>query len=239
MIYLLLLFQQPTPPPVQTSPDPGNITLLFWGAGIAIVTAIITSLVQHILTLRVEKTKFERDQEAKKIDFEREQEAEKIKWEREQKLELDRRMQEGALSKANLKGYDLQDHYLPEADLTKANLTGANLARANLEGANLTRATLEGANLTKVRLKGANLERAILIKADLTGADLSGASLHGADLRGANLHGAKLYDVDLPNALFMGDVYRAQTNLDRAYYDDHTEWPDGFNPMAAGATKVD
>ena len=239
MIYLLLLFQQPTPPPAQTSPDPGNITLLFWGAGIAIVTAIITSLVQHILTLRVEKTKFERDQEAKKIDFEREQEAEKIKWEREQKLELDRRIQEGTLSKANLKGYDLQDHYLPEADLTKANLTGANLAKANLEGANLTRATLEGAILTEVKLKGANLERAILIKADLTGADLRGASLHGANLRGANLHGAKLSEAYLPNDLFMGDVHRVRTNLDWANYDDKTQWPDGFDHVAAGAIKVD
>ena len=232
VIYLLLLFQQPTPPSAQTSLDPGN-TILLLGAGIAIVTAIITSLVQHILTLRVEKTKFERDQEAKKIDFEREQEAEKIKWEREQKLEFDRRIQEGTLSRANLKGYDLQDHYLPEADLTKANLTGANLAKANLEGADLTRATLEGAVLTEVKLKGA-----ILIKADLSGANLSGANLNGANLSGASLRGANLIGANLSGTNLSG-ANRPLAKLPEAIYDNKTKWPDGFDPVSAGATKVD
>ena len=221
VIYLLLLFQQPTPPSAQTSLDPGN-TILLLGAGIAIVTAIITSLVQHILTLRVEKTKFERDQEA-----------EKIKWEREQKLEFDRRIQEGTLSRANLKGYDLQDHYLPEADLTKANLTGANLAKANLEGADLTRATLEGAVLTEVKLKGA-----ILIKADLSGANLSGANLNGANLSGASLRGANLIGANLSGTNLSG-ANRPLAKLPEAIYDNKTKWPDGFDPVSAGATKVD
>ena len=88
------------------------------------------------------------------------------------------------------------------------------LRRANLSGADLSWTTLGSADLSSANLSGAdlssaNLGRAILRGADLTGANLSSTDLHEADLRRSNLTGAK--------------------------YNDNTSWPDGFDPVAAGA----
>lgn len=106
----------------------------------------------------------------------------------------------------------------------RANLIGASLFRANLKGANLSEANLEGANLFEAKLEGANLEGAKLYGANLAGANLDGAKLYGADLYGANLEGAKL----------------VAANLKDACYSAHrTHWPEGFDPIAAGAINAD
>ena len=72
--------------------------------------------------------------------------------------------------KANLRGANLRD-----ADLWDADLRGANLRDADLWGANLRDANLRGANLW-----GANLRDANLRDADLRGANLRDADLWGA-----------------------------------------------------------
>ena len=69
------------------------------------------------------------------------------------------------------------------------------------------------------RLSSANLSGADLRRARLSDADLSAASLWGADLRGADLCGADLCGAD----------------LSEAKYDRETRWPEGFDPIAAGA----
>ena len=51
-----------------------------------------------------------------------------------------------------------------------------------------------------------------------SGADLQGIDLSDADLTGANLSGAK---------------------LSGAKYSANTKWPEGFDPVAAGAEMVD
>lgn len=51
------------------------------------------------------------------------------------------------------------------------------------------------------------------VRLDLRGTTPSETDLRGADLRAADLTGAK--------------------------YDDNTQWPDGFDPEAAGAEKLD
>ena len=79
---------------------------------------------------------------------------------------------------------------------------------ADLSGVNFSGSDLSGRNLSGANLSGANLSRARLTRADLTGANLRGANLTGATLRGANLKGA-VADTD-------------------------TQWPEGFNPVAAG-----
>ncbi len=109
---------------------------------------------------------------------------------------------------AYLKGAYLKGAYLFRANLTRANLEGVNLEGANLEGANLYKANLKGANLS-----GASLPNVDFRGANLTGADLSQANLTGADLREADLKGA---------------------NLQRATANERTDWPKGFNPVAAG-----
>ncbi len=57
-----------------------------------------------------------------------------------------------------------------------------------------------------------------LVGADLSGLDLSGANLRGADLRDADLSGAR---------------------LSSAKYNANTQWPAGFDPVAAGAEMVE
>jgi uncharacterized protein YjbI with pentapeptide repeats len=55
------------------------------------------------------------------------------------------------------------------------------------------------------------------------GANLSGADLEGADLKGANLAGADLTGTNLEGA-----------NLEGAKANEDTDWPEGFDPVAAG-----
>lgn len=64
--------------------------------------------------------------------------------------------------------------------------------------------------------------------------DLTGANLTGADLRLANLQWANLSEANLSAANLTGaDVTGAE--LHGATYDGLTQWPDGFDPVAAGA----
>jgi len=72
-------------------------------------------------------------------------------------------------------------------------------------------------------LRGADLSGATLLAATLEGADLTGASLRGADLRKA-----RLWKADLTGADLTGAVYSLATS-----------WPSGFDPVAAGAKRVD
>ena len=120
------------------------------------------------------------------------------------------------LCNANLHDADLRDADLCNANLYGANLYGANLRSANLRGANLYGAdlriaNLRGANLYGADLRIANLRDADLRDADLCNANLYGANLYGADLRSANLRGANLRsadlrDVDLRNAKIADEV---------------------------------
>jgi hypothetical protein len=116
------------------------------------------------------------------------------------------------LRDAGLRGVNLDEANLCEADLAgaafvEASLIGANLFKANLQGArlggaNLVLADLQGANLIEADLAEANLEYANLREANLERADLSGVNLTGSDITGANIsacrmQGTKLGDLDL------------------------------------------
>ena len=65
-------------------------------------------------------------------------------------------------------------------------------------------------------MAGASLEETILYNTDLRAANLS-----GADLSKANLTGVQL----------------CKNGIEGAFFDDHTLWPAGFDPIAAGAVK--
>ena len=80
-----------------------------------------------------------------------------------------------------------------------------------------------GADLQDIDLSEADLSWADLREANLAGADLSEAHLYGVDLRGASLR-----EADLRSA-----------NLSGARYDANTQWPEGFDPEAAGAEMVE
>ena len=131
----------------------------------------------------------------------------------------------------NLAGHNFRASRLRHFDFSGANLSGANLSESDWTGANFSGADLSGADLgasvlKKADLSGANLSGANLRISWLNGADLSGANLEEADLKGSWLGGANLTKANLTGA-----------NLSRVFYDDKAQWPKGFDPTKAGATK--
>jgi hypothetical protein len=86
---------------------------------------------------------------------------------------------------------------------------------------------LRGADLQGAHLIGARLYRADLGSVDFSGADLYGANLFNTDLTGANLAGADLRGANLDAELGLADLHGATA-------DQHTTWPDGFDPQRAG-----
>jgi hypothetical protein len=129
----------------------------------------------------------------------------------------------GWLEDDSLKGTVLSEANLKSANLFGAHLQDADLEYAHLEDAILANATLAGANLFRANLEGANLEYA-----DLEGAELANANLKYAHLEDAILADASLRDADLEGAI-----------LEDATYTSSTDWPDGFDPIKAGAVKVE
>jgi hypothetical protein len=150
---------------------------------------------------------------------------------------LQQRAQEDQLKRQLIRemGSSIREVAVPAVEELKArgwledgSLRGASLMRANLQGASLMGAVLRGASLTGAVLQGANL-----VGANLQGADLGEADLQGVDLWGANLQGADLEEANLQGAYLRG------AELQGARYDAYTEWPEGFDPTAAGAVKMD
>ncbi len=146
-------------------------------------------------------------------------------------------LSEAYLKQAYLSGADLSDANLSKVNLTdgelsEANLNGANLSQAYLNKANLSQATLIRANLRSADLSDANLRDTNLSDATLSWTNLSGTSLREANLSGANLVGAKFTSLDLRGANLSGakltGVNLDEANLDRAYYNDETDFPIGF-----------
>ncbi len=149
----------------------------------------------------------------------------------------------GNLTRARLDNADLTDANLVGATLKRVVLTNANLTDADLADANLVGATLAGANLTRARLDNADLTDAFLAEANLTGANLEDANLTNAELWGANLTRVDLGGVNLTHArLFGANLTYANlknTNLVHVYCNNATQWPEDFDPKAAGAINVD
>ena len=124
---------------------------------------------------------------------------------------MQRGVPEDGTYKGEATGPDMTTFF--RAYVQSAELRGAYLSEADLFHADLSAADLRGADLGGANLNSADLSRADLSRANLVGADLSDADLRGTDLRG-DLIGTILAD---------------------AQYDEYTAWPEGFDPLAAGA----
>lgn len=126
-----------------------------------------------------------------------------------------------SVRKAIFKDADVKGAWLTDADFTEADMremrgdpliTGSHFDRANLQGL-----TIKVANCT---FKGANLRDCVIVGYTY------GCDFSGADLRGVNLRPAALADGPAAN------------RWKGTRYDDDTAWPDGFDPVAAGAVLV-
>jgi len=128
----------------------------------------------------------------------------------------------GLISDTDLSGLDMQ-----HSDLKKMSLVYRKLRAADFSGSDLSDASLQGCDLRAAVFANSNL---------------SGTTFYQADLRGANLQGATLVRNDFREARLEGTDFRGATieNIDfRATYDKSTQWPEGFDPDAAGAVRVD
>ena len=100
---------------------------------------------------------------------------------------------------------------------------------------------LEDGSLIGAYLGGANLQEAYVIDVNLQGANVHGTNLRGAHLGGANLQGATLLNVYLQGAKLYGANLRGAILVDvylqGAKYNEHTKWPEDFDPKSAGAIK--
>lgn len=147
-------------------------------------------------------------------------------------------LEDAILVGAHLEGAMLADAYLTDAHLNEAHLENALLIGAHLDNAwmnrvHLANASLNLAHLAGSLLTGADLAGADLDRADLGGAPLDGANLEGAQLTRARLDGAMLDGANLRNAVLSG------ASLDGAQYTADTAWPEGFDPDAAGAVRIE
>jgi uncharacterized protein YjbI with pentapeptide repeats len=103
--------------------------------------------------------------------------------------------------RANLTNQDLKYEYeLPNSNLSKAILRGIDLNDRDLSGINLSGADLSCANLAHAKLPYSNLSNT-----NLSDADLRGTDLRGTDLRGANLQNTKVEKENLKNAILNGN----------------------------------
>ena len=123
----------------------------------------------------------------------------------------------------------LQEAHLSSAQLGNARMLHANLSNADLSSADLADAVITNAYLTGADLSNATLARAILKDTDLSDADLQGADLSDADLTGATLQGVRYRSKKLNLLDAQGKPYTLEP----------TQWPQGFDPQAAGAICVD
>jgi uncharacterized protein YjbI with pentapeptide repeats len=97
-----------------------------------------------------------------------------------------------------------------------------------LQEAHLHCAVFVYANLQAVDFRNAGAGQAFFIGSNLRDTDLRDVSLKKADLTDAYIIGANFRNADLSDAIF--------TN---AKYDKTTKWPDGFDPVEAGAVFYD
>jgi uncharacterized protein YjbI with pentapeptide repeats len=152
----------------------------------------------------------------------------KIKW-----------LKDGSLNFINLSEADLSGAHLEKANLRKSNLRHTILNETNLWLANLNEAHMENAFLNDAKLRGANLNKATLIQAYLEGADISDAKLNDAELWKANLNGADLRGAHLGGAVLRKIIFNSDTIWTGAKYTQNTQWPEGFDPEAAGCILVE
>lgn len=150
---------------------------------------------------------------------------------------------------ATLCGAHLEEASFEQSDFSFADMRNATLFKVNLREANLYQANLEGAlmeeaTMSQACLNAANLRRARLSKSDLRGASLKNTSLAESDLRMALLDDADLCHSDLRGAQ-LSHASLKRTKLSGAHksepaiYDCSTVWPDGFDPISAGALRID
>lgn len=112
---------------------------------------------------------------------------------------------------------------MPGADLRNCSFVYRELRGANFKNTDFTGTSLQGCDLRAADVSGAIFDHTTLYLADLRGANLANAKLHSCDLRQARLEGADLRGAQIADCRVL------------ATFDESTQWPEGFDAVAAGA----
>ena len=163
---------------------------------------------------------------------------------------------------ANFTSSNLRGTHFYGSSLVDANLTNADLRDAGLGGANLTDAQIVGVqwqgaffdrstrwpsgfNPLSVGMIGPGVDFSFpsLAGRVFNNLDLMSANFTNSNLRGTHFYGSSLVDANLTNADLRGaglggaNLNGAQivyVQWEGAFFDRHTKWPSGFNPLSAG-----
>lgn len=121
-------------------------------------------------------------------------------------------------------------------DLSGLSMKGEDLCGMTICYRKIRSGDFSGAKLRDSRLQGCDLRAAIFVEADLYR-----TVFHDADLRGADFSGSDVTEADFSKARLEGADMRCES-LEKARlgatYDKLTKWPEGFDPVAAGAVLV-
>ena len=107
-----------------------------------------------------------------------------------QRTETQKALEQKAGFRLDLRGANLSEAQILDADLSKAMFHHANLSNVHFAGTDLTGALFRNADLSK----------AWLYEAKFTGADLSSANLSGAMLQSAEMAGMNVFNISLCGA---------------------------------------
>jgi uncharacterized protein YjbI with pentapeptide repeats len=119
------------------------------------------------------------------------------------------------------------------ADLSSADLTNAMLRDYDFRCVNFRLATLRDTHLLRCDLRWADLRGATLRSSSIAASDLRHVNFGGADLRGVRFDVAQ--DSDGWRGCNLSEASLDEADLRGAAYRMETVWPDGFDPVAAGA----
>ena len=114
----------------------------------------------------------------------------------------------------------------PMSQLSEIDLSGFGFWQVRFDGSDFSRA-----KLIAIDIQGGSYAETNFKHAQLSEARISRANFKGSSLEHANLSGARLHEVDLTGA------HLDQTKLTGTCYDSKTIWPEGFDPVAAGAKR--
>ena len=107
------------------------------------------------------------------------------------------------LSSVNFASTNLTDSFLSYADLSRAQFHDVNFTRTRLSFTNLSGAMLQDADLPRTDFSNANLVGTNFLEANLSGANFQDAKAANAQLELANLSGARFLRADLSGARLM------------------------------------
>lgn len=123
----------------------------------------------------------------------------------------------------------LENSVFKELDRPKLKFAMPIMIKVGLISSNFSGSSFRSAQIEDSTIIGTNLSNVLLDHASIRNSAFQSVNLSGADLSGAIIADSKFHSVNMKNAILSG------VKLDGTSFDCASVWPDGFDPVAAGA----